>query len=68
MLLEYSVKNWLSFRDETKVSFVATNERQHNDRLARVKKFQLRILPTAAFYGGNASGKSNLFKSIHFAR
>jgi uncharacterized protein len=28
----------------------------------------MRLLPTAAIYGGNASGKTNFFKAINFAR
>ena len=47
---------------------VATKERQHGERLGRVGKYGMRLLPMAAVYGGNASGKTNLFKAIHFAK
>lgn len=68
MLIRYTFKNWLSFREEATFSMVASKELQHNDRLARVNKFDLRLLPTAAIYGGNASGKTNLVRSLLFAK
>lgn len=66
MLINFEVRNWRSFRDETQLSMVASRERQHGERLARVKKYRLSILPTAGIYGGNASGKSNLFSALAF--
>ena len=48
MLIRYTFKNWLSFREEATFSMVASKELQHNDRLARVNKFDLRLLPTPA--------------------
>lgn len=68
MLISFSLENWRSFRDRTEFSAVASRERQHNERLARVEKYQLRLLPTAAIYGGNASGKTNFFQALRFAR
>ena len=47
---------------------VASRERQHGERVARPNKYQMRLLPAAAVYGGNASGKTNLFKALAFAR
>ncbi len=46
---------------------VASRERQHSDRVPRIKGYT-RLLPVAAIYGGNASGKTNFFKAITFAR
>ena len=68
MLINFTVENWLSFRDETTFSMVAGRERQHGERLPRVKKYQMRLLPVAAVYGGNASGKSNFYKAMRFAQ
>jgi AAA15 family ATPase/GTPase len=68
MLIRYTFKNWLSFREEATFSMVASKELQHNDRLARVNKFDLRLLPTAAIYGGNASGKTNFVRSLLFVK
>ena len=58
----------MSFRDKATLSMVASRERQHGERVARVEQYPVRLLPTAAVYGGNASGKSNLFKALSFAR
>jgi AAA15 family ATPase/GTPase len=68
MLIRYAFRNWLSFQEEARFSTIASNERQHNDRVARIDKFDLRVLPVAAIYGGNASGKTNFVKSLAFAK
>lgn len=68
MLINFTVENWMSFRDKTSFSLVATREQQHGDRLAKLGKYRMRVLPSAALYGGNASGKTNFFKAINFAK
>ncbi len=68
MLINFTIENWLSFREETMFSMVAGRERQHGERLPRVKKYQMRLLPVSAIYGGNASGKTNFFKAMSFAK
>lgn len=68
MLIRFSLENWMSFRGPATLSMVASKERQHGTRVPKVAKFQTRLLPIAAIYGGNASGKTNLFRALHFAR
>lgn len=68
MIVNFSVENWMSFRDPVSFSMLASKERQHGDRLPRVKKYQMRLLPISAIYGGNASGKTNFFKALNFVR
>ncbi|WP_026223427.1 AAA family ATPase [Methylosarcina fibrata] len=68
MLISFSVKNWMSFRDQVTLSMVASRERQHGERVPNLGKFQTRVLPIAAIYGGNAAGKTNFFKALSFAR
>jgi len=68
MIISFSVENWMSFRDETTFIMTASKERQHGDRVPKVRKYQTRVLPIAAIYGGNASGKTNLFKALNFAK
>lgn len=68
MLITFGLENWMSFRDKAVLSMVASKERQHGDRLPRVEKYRLRVLPIASIYGGNASGKTNLFKGLNFAK
>lgn len=65
MLLEVSVENFLSYKDRVSFSMLAdgTEGLDSNYQLIKDKK----ILKTAAMYGANASGKSNLFKIISLA-
>ncbi len=68
MLLNFTIKNWSSFRNSTTLSMIATRERQHGVRITKLKKYQIKILPVAAIFGGNASGKTNLFTALNFAK
>ena len=68
MLIQFTVENWMSFRDKATFSNVATSERQHGERVCKLKKFQTRVLPVAVIFGGNASGKTNFFRALRFAQ
>lgn len=47
---------------------VASRERQHGTRIPRLDRYKTKILPIAAVYGGNASGKTNFFKALRFVQ
>ena len=68
MLIEFTLANWMSFRDEVTFSTLASEESRHEMRLPYLKKFETKILPTSVIYGGNASGKSNFFEALRFAK
>jgi len=68
MLVSFALENWMSFRDKATFSMVASRERQHGERVPRLKKYHANLLPIAAIYGGNASGKTNFFKALNFAK
>jgi len=68
MIISVAIENWMSFRDKTHFSMVASRERQHGGRLYPIDKHKMRVLPVAAIFGGNASGKTNFFKALRFAR
>lgn len=68
MIVSFSIENWMSFRDPVSFSMVASRERQHGERVPRAGKYQMRILPVAAVYGANASGKTNFFRALNFVR
>lgn len=68
MLIRFSLENWMSFRDPVTFSMVASRERQHRERVPCLERYHARILPVAAIYGGNASGKTNFFRALNFAR
>ncbi len=68
MLISFSFSNWMSFRETTSLSMIASRERQHGERIPRIRKYQTRVLPIASLYGGNASGKTNMVRALDFAR
>lgn len=58
----------MSFRNKSEISFVATREQHHGGRVTKVKRLQARFLPIAMLFGGNASGKTNFFRALDFAK
>ncbi len=68
MLIRFTVENWRSFLKPATLTMIAGRERQHGERVPRVPKYPVRILPIAGLYGGNASGKTNFFKALNFLR
>ena len=66
MLLSFTLENWMSFRERVTFSMIASRERQHRERVPVLKSYHTSVLPFAAIYGGNASGKTNFFKAINF--
>lgn len=70
MLIQLTIQNFLSFRDEVTFSMVGVNSDQpHIDHLAENAAGKGRsVLPIAAIYGANAAGKSNLIEAISFAK
>lgn len=71
MILEFYVSNYLSIKDELKISFVATALKdslaEQNDMMI-VSDTGLSVLRSAVIYGANASGKSNVLKAFAFYR
>lgn len=72
MLIEFSVGNYLSFKETVTLSLVATEMNATNESVNENNVFnvddELSLLKSAAVYGANASGKSNLIKAIGFMR
>lgn len=62
MLIEFSVKNYRSFRDETILSMEATKSSTLKSVLIPFGGMQ--ILPSAAIYGKNGGGKSNVIRAF----
>ncbi|WP_129409639.1 AAA family ATPase [Marinitoga lauensis] len=62
MLIDFNFYNFKSFADETEFSMIADDKEAKNSFNA--EKFKL--LKTAAIYGPNAGGKSNVFKAFKF--
>ena len=64
MLIQFRYKNFKSFRDDTILDFSATKITEHSDRVVQIGNEK--ILPTAAIFGANASGKSNVIQAFRF--
>lgn len=65
MLIEFSVKNFLSFKDKVTLSMERGNGDENLDNIISINNLEL--LKTSVIYGANASGKSNLIKAFTFA-
>jgi hypothetical protein len=70
MLVEFRVKNFRSLRDEQVLSLVASKDKtlQETHTLVTGLKVAPSLLRSAAIYGANASGKSNLIKALQYMR
>jgi uncharacterized protein len=70
MLVEFRVTNFRSLRDEQTLSLVASKDKtlQDTHSIATSLKAAPRLLKSAALYGANASGKSNLIKALQYMR
>ena len=62
MLIEFSVTNFLSFKDKITFSMIASTDNALVDNVVEISNE--RILKITALYGANASGKTNLFKVL----
>lgn len=64
MLIQFRFKNFKSFRDDTILDLSATKITEHSNRVISVGYEKL--LPTAAVFGANASGKSNVIEAFRY--
>jgi predicted ATPase len=69
-LVESRVANFCSLRDEQVLSLVASGDKTLSDThtLTTGLSAAPRLLASAAIYGANASGKSNLIKALQYMR
>ncbi len=62
MLVNFTVGNYRSFKEQHTLSMEAANIKEFSD--AVIEKKGIQILPIAALYGANSSGKSNILKAF----
>ena len=62
MLLQFSVKNFKSFKDMAVLSMEPSADKELPDNLTLIEKN--RCLNTIAIFGANAAGKSNVFTAL----
>ena len=71
MLLQFSLKNFRTFKDAATLSLIASNydkETRELDNILFDEKRRLRLLKSAVVFGANASGKSKLIEAFNFMR
>lgn len=70
MIVQFSVRNFRTFKEKATMSFVASNynKEREAENITVNEKFNLRLLKSAVVYGANASGKSKLIEALAFMR
>ncbi|WP_020476391.1 AAA family ATPase [Zavarzinella formosa] len=70
MIIEFRAKNYRSLRDEQVFTLegVSRAGEKEDPRLRKVPGYDAGLLPVACFYGGNASGKTNLLSAMAYMR
>ena len=64
MLVQFRFKNFKSFRDEAVLDLSAAKMTEFSERVVSIGGE--RLLRTAAIYGANASGKSNVYEAFFY--
>ena len=64
MLIQFNFKNYKSFRDEATLDLSAAKMTEFSERVVSIGSEK--ILPVAAVYGANASGKSNVYGAFEY--
>ncbi|MDR7372926.1 AAA family ATPase [Flavobacterium aquidurense] len=70
MLIRFVVSNFMSFKDETEFNMLPAKGNGSRQLTNHIKKTKsgVEVLKTAAIYGANAAGKSNLVRAIAFLK
>lgn len=66
MILEFSIKNTLSIKEEQLISFEAVDTKNKDDILHCVEYGGKKFLKLACIYGANASGKTKILEAFTF--
>lgn len=64
MLIQFDFNNFRSFRDDASLDLTATKMTEHANHIVEIGGD--RLLPVAAIFGANASGKSNVYKAFKY--
>jgi len=70
MLIRFVVSNFMSFKEETEFNMLPSKGKGYKKHPNHLKSTNsgIDVLKTAAVYGANASGKSNLIKAIGYLK
>lgn len=64
MLIQFNFKNFKSFREEATLDLSAAKMTEFSERV--ITAGSEKVLPVAAIYGANASGKSNIYSAFEY--
>lgn len=70
MLLNFKIKNFKSFKNETIFTMLSSMQKMHSDYIinSTVLGNKLKVLPVSVIYGANASGKTNIVLAMHILK
>jgi len=68
VLIRFRVENFRSIKEQQEFSLVASSLSENVGSVIPVPRYGINLLPAAAIYGPNASGKSSLFHALAFMR
>jgi AAA15 family ATPase/GTPase len=66
MIIRFRFKNFRSFREAQELSLVAGSGTEHSQSIIPTNVAPNGLLRSAAIYGANASGKSNVLRALEF--
>jgi len=66
MIVDFTIKNYLSIQDEVTLSFLANSKKDSGEyKKISVEDGRYKLYPFSAIYGANASGKTNVIKALN---
>ena len=67
MLIQFSVQNYKTFKEQNTISLLASYDKElsHNKFST---KFDVEVLKSAVIYGANASGKTKFVEALAFMK
>ena len=70
MLLNFKVKNFKSFKNETVFTMLSSMQKAHSDYVVNktISGNKLKVLPMSVIYGANASGKTNIVLAMYILK
>lgn len=70
MLIQYSIKNFKTFKDRATLNLLATNhdKTREIENVSSSNNYNLRVLKSAVVFGANASGKSKFIEALMFMK
>ena len=65
MIIDFTIKNYLSIKDEVTFSFLSNNKHINKAlKIIPIEKGRFSLYSFSAIYGPNASGKTNIIKAL----